>query len=736
MSSATRLPETAPRVQPASSPVRTGLLSTALALGCVVLGVAVLVATALVGLPLTAPVVAAGMFAVPFLLVRPVPFLVFVTVAEFANLSGVAAANGIPRLETLLLGAALVAAGLAYTRGQLRPGWSALAAAAVLYLVVQTLSALTGQDVPADASPIADAAVGLSAVAEQAKALLWPLAVGALLLVPGHAPRRMAQAIALTLAVLSGLTAIQEFVIGNDMTFAGLANVPLMADLGGATARHAGPQADANFWGRVLVLGLPFALSVAQLATTWPRRAGWLLAAGSILLGIVLTGSRGALLAAFLVTCLWAVLAGGRIAKTVLLAPLAAGMALFVPGIGSRLLTLGAIGAGSGLEVADPSLEGRVAAQRVALEMIVDHPVLGVGPGNFLAVEPEYLRRLALDSPPLAPHNQYLEAAAEGGLLGLTAWLLLIGTAAFVAVRARLVARRGGPTVQAAAPVPLSNSVLAALAGWAVASLFLHLATFRTFLFVAALGAALDIRARREVDRQRGAEPGGWIAAEPAGGEPFSKWLRAGLRASMAVVVLGLLVLAAALWTLPGRQTPMWTATSSMQLVVRYELGSESPSYDLDTLSRTGLVRTLAGIATNPRFVEEGLRANGSRPEDVDVEVNGSVRSALVVVRARAEDPQEASEVALAVRTAAVDALNEFSPLYGALGLPGAPILSPPEEPLDRRVAFIPLALAVVGGGVPVAGFVSDSRHRRRDRRTSSPDPAPAQELTGAGVPR
>jgi O-antigen ligase len=155
----------------------------------------------------------------------------------------------------------------------------------------------------------------------------------------------------------------------------------------------------------------------------------------------VLTGSRGGLLAAFVVTCSWALLLGGRYRRALWLAPVVIALALVIPGVGSRLATLSPLTGDGGVVPTEASLEGRIAAQRVAVEMTVDHPALGVGPGNFIAIEPEYLRSLGLDAIGLAPHNLYLEASAEGGLLGLAALVLLLGTAIVLAYRARVVAR-------------------------------------------------------------------------------------------------------------------------------------------------------------------------------------------------------------------------------------------------------------------------------------------------------
>jgi putative inorganic carbon (HCO3(-)) transporter len=80
----------------------------------------------------------------------------------------------------------------------------------------------------------------------------------------------------------------------------------------------------------------------------------------------------------------------------------------------------------------------RMAHWQAALGMWTDHPWLGVGIGNYAAVYPAYALPKWPD--PLGhAHNYYLNVAAEAGLLGLMAYLLLWGVAfwqAWKAVRA------------------------------------------------------------------------------------------------------------------------------------------------------------------------------------------------------------------------------------------------------------------------------------------------------------
>ena len=64
---------------------------------------------------------------------------------------------------------------------------------------------------------------------------------------------------------------------------------------------------------------------------------------------------------------------------------------------------------------------------QAALRMIADHPLVGIGPGNF---QREYLRYQQYFPPYLEwavphPHNAFLDLWLEGGVLGVTGFALL-----------------------------------------------------------------------------------------------------------------------------------------------------------------------------------------------------------------------------------------------------------------------------------------------------------------------
>jgi O-antigen ligase len=66
----------------------------------------------------------------------------------------------------------------------------------------------------------------------------------------------------------------------------------------------------------------------------------------------------------------------------------------------------------------------RVGLWKAGIRMVADHPISGVGPGNFRVALPRYGRGAILGAR-LGAHNSYVSVAAEMGIVGLTLFLLL-----------------------------------------------------------------------------------------------------------------------------------------------------------------------------------------------------------------------------------------------------------------------------------------------------------------------
>jgi O-antigen ligase len=83
----------------------------------------------------------------------------------------------------------------------------------------------------------------------------------------------------------------------------------------------------------------------------------------------------------------------------------------------------------------------RLGFWRVALRMVEDRPIVGVGPGNYVAAYPRYARSGDHRFLTFATHNAFVGVAAETGVVGLALFLLISGLALRNARRAILTGR-------------------------------------------------------------------------------------------------------------------------------------------------------------------------------------------------------------------------------------------------------------------------------------------------------
>jgi putative inorganic carbon (HCO3(-)) transporter len=208
-----------------------------------------------------------------------------------------------------------------------------------------------------------------------------------------------------------------------------------------------------------------------------------------------LTFSRGAALAAGIIVLAMVALRYIRLSHLVAAVALIAVVLIAVPAYGARLSSLGELGtllsdepAGTGT---DNSLLSRATENLTALRVFADHPILGVGPGQF----PDYYRAYANEigvsvrAADRQAHNLYLGIAAETGVLGLTAFLGAVAVTLFQLARARARALASRPDLAA-----MAAGFMLALVAYLASGLFLHLSYARYYWLVLALaGAAASV---------------------------------------------------------------------------------------------------------------------------------------------------------------------------------------------------------------------------------------------------
>jgi putative inorganic carbon (HCO3(-)) transporter len=186
--------------------------------------------------------------------------------------------------------------------------------------------------------------------------------------------------------------------IGQANTGIGWTGIPLGDD---GRIQYVGIFNDPNDLGMLFVSVFPMACLLLKRAGFFGKLF-WLACILTLLYGVRLTNSRGAMLGVLVV-------AGGYIwyRRGVIVAGVlgAAGLAVMKL-LSSRMQEL---------DAGEESASGRVDAWYEGLQMFKSHPLFGVGPGNFT------------DYNPLTAHNSFVLVLAETGFVGYVLWLMLIG---------------------------------------------------------------------------------------------------------------------------------------------------------------------------------------------------------------------------------------------------------------------------------------------------------------------
>lgn len=224
---------------------------------------------------------------------------------------------------------------------------------------------------------------------------------------------------------------------------------------------------DPNYFAMFLCMVLPLCLYFMLVAKSKPRRVFWLASIALALAAIVATGSRGGFLAlvAMAVGLLVSFRGKVRIAVIVLaLGGIAALAALPNSYYAARLQT-----------IMKPSTDPTGSAQirevvlRKSVQVLLEHPLLGIGAGEFQIVSGSWH----------TTHNTYTELAAEAGIPALVLLLLLLAQWFKNGRQVAASERRKDLSLLAAA-------MQASLAAYLVGAFFLSTAYWpMPFLFVA-----------------------------------------------------------------------------------------------------------------------------------------------------------------------------------------------------------------------------------------------------------
>lgn len=235
---------------------------------------------------------------------------------------------------------------------------------------------------------------------------------------------------------------------------------------------------DPNDLGLLLVIAIASVCYLFSRTNAKSLRALLLATLGWLLYGVLLTDSRGTILAVLAVFMihLWKTL--GR--KTLIVVGL---LTMVLVLLGSRL---------ADIDPEEESAAGRIDAWIEGIGMLRQNPLFGVGYGNFT------------DYNPLTAHNTFVLAFAELGLLGYIAWLAMVGYSGYMlfwlTYRATDWATANNRELPAdfAAEIGAARGLLVAALGFAVGAFFLS-QSFKPLLYLVcglAMGRWLGVAQR------------------------------------------------------------------------------------------------------------------------------------------------------------------------------------------------------------------------------------------------
>lgn len=254
-----------------------------------------------------------------------------------------------------------------------------------------------------------------------------------------------------------------------------------------------GPEGDPNYLAAAAVLCLPIAY---YLFISSKRRFDrlFVLACALPIVGALLVGaSRGGLLALVVACAVVLFQSRRKRAKFIVLGGVLAVLFMVSPvSPVRRLLHPTAIGIGSEND--------RLELWNAGLRMIEDHPLTGIGLGNFRAEVPAYL--LPGERIDFIAHNTYIEVAATMGIPGLLLFVWIL-TATF---RSLVRTHRRAKESDSVLIYTAASGLIAGLAGYCVAMTFLSTEYIKVFWFGIFLSAAIEPLARAKQPRQTGEE--------------------------------------------------------------------------------------------------------------------------------------------------------------------------------------------------------------------------------------
>ncbi len=268
--------------------------------------------------------------------------------------------------------------------------------------------------------------------------------------------------------------------------------------------RATGPIGDPNFFAQVVVVLVPISLErvMHEKRTMYRLVALWCLVVS--VLTVIITYSRGGLLAMLVgVIIFFLYYPPRRIQVIFIILAMAAFFAFLPQNYLDRLFTLTKFfGNSDTSRVEERSLQGRLSENLTALEMVKANPLFGVGLNSYKYLFPVYSKKLglALVATEREAHNLYLEILAETGIVGFAIFSLIMISCIRVILYARDLLSRHEFYDYAGMVV----GYLGGFASYFFAAIFVHNAFPRYFYLLLGIAFALRLVAQNTIAVKNG----------------------------------------------------------------------------------------------------------------------------------------------------------------------------------------------------------------------------------------
>jgi putative inorganic carbon (hco3(-)) transporter len=272
--------------------------------------------------------------------------------------------------------------------------------------------------------------------------------------------------------------------------------------------RLAGPIGEQNRYGQVMLLLVPLGWFIYHVERKPLLRLLAIALTLVALAGMSLSFSRGVAVAFVLVLLALVVT---RLLRPAHFLGVILGIAVILaafPQYTVRLVTIPTaadlLDEEAGTSGVDGAIRGRVTEMMAAALVFADHPIVGVGPGQFKYYSAEYGNRIGLRilTGTREAHSLYPGIAADYGILGFIAFMAMCLIPIRVIFRSRYRLARMDPSL---------NNLLLGFAFFMIAYLasgvFLHLAYIRYFWLVLAMVDVAALLAQRAAEPERAGTP-------------------------------------------------------------------------------------------------------------------------------------------------------------------------------------------------------------------------------------